>query len=369
MIFLSHSWTNKPIARQLVEALARESRPAWVDEQQLEAGAGLRAGLRDAIAKSDVYLYLVSKAANASPWVQDELQFAIGLEFEKKLKAIPVRLAGDDTPLPTLLAGRIFRSLDVAHGGGAARLANELREDASPVVPEGCRVSATVRLLPTGLSHTLDEARGVAHQAEVDALFLNEGYERLDALYWTLSEVKFPPAQGKPAELEYTASVVSEMHQQSRRVITELRELIRRYVGLRPDAPHAGYFGAGYLQAIRVFLHQLAWNCEYLTALRDSVPLPPGFVDRKYLVEPFEGHVCDFEDGTRDVGGVTVPPHGHPFADDTPPMPWGMSSPFADMLDGDVGKCLGHVIARRFLVGTLPSTEMLSPETLRYGLG
>jgi TIR domain len=207
MIFLSHSWTNKPIARQLVEALARESRPAWVDEQQLDPGAELRAGLRDAIAKSDVYLYLVSEAANDSKWVQDELRFALALEFEQKLKAIPVRLAGDDTPLPALLTGRLYSSLDVAQGGGAARLASELRDVASAVVPEGCQVSATIRLLSTGLSQTLEEARLVANDAQVDALFLNERYERLDALYWTLSEVQLPrSAKGEQAELEYVAT-------------------------------------------------------------------------------------------------------------------------------------------------------------------
>ena len=145
MIFLSHSWTNKPIARQLVEALAREHLPAWLDEQQLDAGAGLRAGLLDAIAKSDAYLYLVSKDANSSKWVHDELQFAIGLEFEKKLKAVPVRLVGDDTSLPPLLSGRVYHTLDVEKGGGAARLAHLLKDVASPEVPSGCRVSATVR--------------------------------------------------------------------------------------------------------------------------------------------------------------------------------------------------------------------------------
>ena len=93
MIFLSHSWQNKTAARKVVEALATERIPCWLDEQQLHEGAELRASLRSAIAQSDVYLYLVSKAANESKWVQDELQFALGLEHEGKLKIIPVRLA------------------------------------------------------------------------------------------------------------------------------------------------------------------------------------------------------------------------------------------------------------------------------------
>jgi len=66
MIFLSHSWTNKSAARKIVEALATEGLPCWLDEQQLEDGAELRASLRLAISQSDVYLYLVSNAANES---------------------------------------------------------------------------------------------------------------------------------------------------------------------------------------------------------------------------------------------------------------------------------------------------------------
>lgn len=88
MIFLSHSWQNKPAAHKVVEALATERLPCWLDEQQLDYGAEMRAALRSAIAQSDIYLYLVSDAANNSKWVRDELEYAVGLELEKKLKGI-----------------------------------------------------------------------------------------------------------------------------------------------------------------------------------------------------------------------------------------------------------------------------------------
>ena len=93
-MFLSHSWQNKPAAHKVVEALATERLPCWLDEQQLDYGAELRAALMSAIAKSDIYLYLVSDAANNSKWVRDELEYAVCLEFDKKLKIVPVRLAG-----------------------------------------------------------------------------------------------------------------------------------------------------------------------------------------------------------------------------------------------------------------------------------
>jgi hypothetical protein len=126
MIFLSHSRTTKQAARRLVEALALESMPAWIDEQQLDGGEGLRTTILEAIAKSDIYLYLVSAAANASPWVQEELKFALGLG-SAKLRMIPVQIAGDGTELPPLLRDRMYRSLEIAAGGAAPHLGTQMR--------------------------------------------------------------------------------------------------------------------------------------------------------------------------------------------------------------------------------------------------
>ena len=116
MVFLSHSSQNKQLARQLLEALASEGLPCWFDEQQLDAGATLRASLLSAIAESDIYIYLASGTANESKWVQDELRHAIGLEFKKMLEIVPVAVAEDDHILPGLLSGRVFEQVDGTKG-------------------------------------------------------------------------------------------------------------------------------------------------------------------------------------------------------------------------------------------------------------
>ena len=91
MIFLSHSWKNKPAARKLVEALAEQKVPCWLDEQQLDEGVELRASLRDAISQSDVYLYLISCSANQSEWVQGRAevrpQFGTGRKTSHRSRA------------------------------------------------------------------------------------------------------------------------------------------------------------------------------------------------------------------------------------------------------------------------------------------
>ena len=47
---------------------------------------------------------------------------------------------------------------------------------------------------------------------------------------------------------------------------------------------------------------------------------------------------------------------------------WGLTSPFADMIESEVGIAVGQLLALRFMNQTLTSTEIPSPESLRYGL-
>ena len=231
-------------------------------------------------------------------------------------------------------------------------------------------IGGVPRLESTGLVHTLDEARRAPEPDAVDALYLNDAYERIDSLYWSVSEVKLAKdAKGTSKELEYAARVLADMHARARSSITELKGLTVRYLGVAPGRTNRLYFEAGYLQAMRVILHHLSWLCEYLLAFGEGRVTDEVFVARAHLPEPFDGHVCDFGDGTTWLGGVRVPPHGHPFGPDRRPIAWGLSSPFSDMVEDEVGKAVGHVVAKRFLARTLPSTEMLDPEKLQYGLG
>ncbi len=187
MIFLSHSWTNKLEARKLVEVFARERLPCWLDEQQLDDGATLRTSLLTAIAQSDVFLYLVSSAANESKWVQEELKYALGLELDEKLCVVPVGLANSQDPLPALLHGRIYSTLD-PESGGATRLAQKLSEiEGCDHVANNCQLSTTVRIDGQRLIHTLAESRELlgSRLINVKMLLLNAGYEAVDSLYYS----------------------------------------------------------------------------------------------------------------------------------------------------------------------------------------
>ncbi len=369
MIFLTHSWKDKPAARKLVEALAFANIPCWLDEQQLDAGAELRALLRSAIAQSNVYLYLVSASANESKWAQDELAFALGLEIDGKLKIIPVRLAGNTDPLPSSLAGKIYRSLDPTTGG-VARLAQELMKvERVSSCPQAWRLSASVRMEGHRLVHTLLSARQLGYSPdEVDVMLLRSDYEILDGQYWSLCEVAFPSVNGLAADLGWAAGFVAQLHDTSRSIIRETRRLCRCFVSTS-QADNQAYFDAAYIRAIYVLLHRLQWNTKYLLSLRDKLSITDEFVSEKTLAMPFDGHSCDFAVDDKHIGSVIVPKHGHPWPAGTANLiPWGLTSPFADMLPDDVGVALGDYLARCFIAQTTPSVDVPNPDSIKYGL-
>lgn len=354
----------------MVEALASARIPCWLDEQQLDSGVALRAGLLSAIAQSDVYLYLVSEAANESKWVQDELQYALGRELEGTLKIVPIRLADGGDPLPILLSGRLYSSLE-SDAGGAARLAHNLAAVVGyDRIPQKCRLSATARLEANRLAHTLAQARGwvADDQHEIGVLLLNNDYETLDGLYWSVAQVRFP-AGGSPQDLTEANQFVTDLHDQSRGIITEARLICRRFVATESTGHSRTYYDAGHERTLRVLLHRLQWNVRYLQHIERGEALSDSFATERRLPEPFDGPRCDFVSGGTSIGSVIVPKYGHPWPETIERItPWGLTSPFADIPESEVGIAIGDLLALRFIAGSLSSTEMPSPDSLTYGL-
>ena len=371
MIFLSHSWQNKPQARKVVEALAIERIPCWLDEQQLDYGMPLRASIKTAISQSDIYLYLVSDAANSSDWIRDELEFALDLEHENALRIVPVRLPDTDSPLPPLLRGRVYATLDPAEGG-AARLAHDLTSiSGHEKIPDNCRLSVTARLTEYGLVHTLEQARYLAARTrvEVHVLLLNDAYNALDRLYWNVVEARFPLDSAPRKDWTSIEEIVSSIHSQSRSIIREAPLVCRRFFANTTGQLDQEYYDKGHQRILHMLLHRLQWNTEYLRHVRGDIPFDEKSVNTRSLPEEFFGHRCEFMIANEKLGTIKVPRHGHPGpSSQEKPIPWGLSSPFSDMLPSEIGIAVGDLLARRFLAQTLPSTEMPAPGLLKYGL-
>ena len=366
MVFLSHSWSDKPVARRLVESLAMEQVPCWLDEQQIDYGQKLRSAIMDAISKSDVFLYLVSKAANDSDWVQDELSFALSLEFESRLRIVPVRLKGNKDPMPNVLSGRLFASLDTLQHGGFRLLAHNLAEiEGHERIADNSRISATVRLEEHRIVHTLEEARGFGPECERHVLLIDGRYESLSDLYWEMSDVRFPPIDKRARESDEIVNTLARAHSQCRKIIKESKAVCRRFLATDSTNDICTYLDAGHERILHEMLHFLQWNTTYLRHLRGDIAFDESSVNNRYLREPFDGPKCDIISEKKNLGSVKIPEYARSGTSSLIGLP---DSPFGSILPWDVGKAVGHVLGRRFMAGSIRSTEMPHPKTITYGL-
>ena len=76
IVFLSHSHSDRPIARRVFRTLSAHGVRVWLDEQDLRFGSALTSTLRSQIEAADVVLVVASKSSATSKWVGLELEFA-----------------------------------------------------------------------------------------------------------------------------------------------------------------------------------------------------------------------------------------------------------------------------------------------------
>lgn len=370
MIFLSHSGQNKTTARRVVEALTRERLPCWYDEQQIVLGSELRASIRSAISRCDIYIYLVSHAANESRWVHEELQYALNLEFNDQLKIVPVLLDNNSDEMPELLSGRVYTTLD-SKLGGVAGLAHQLSKiDGCRNIRDDCYTSATVRLDRLRVEHTLKQAHECSDSSKVSVLLLDDQYRLLDHRYWEVAELDFPVMEADSREVALAASeTFADLHRQSRSIIGEAQVICCRALSIDCSEDERIYHEAACERILYVILHRLQWNTTYFHKIRDGNRLSEGFVALRRLPEPFDGDRFDFVvDGTK-LGSAKLPPHSHPrYPHVKKPIAWGLSHPFTTTFPSDVGIAVGDILARRFLARSIPSTKIPPSSSLKFGL-
>lgn len=109
-IFLSHSWVDKPVARNLSIKLAKRGIYCWLDEAEINIGDSLIEKIREAIDNVEYVGALISKASIKSEWVRKELDVAMNQEINgKRVKVLPILL--DDSELPGFLLGKLYADL------------------------------------------------------------------------------------------------------------------------------------------------------------------------------------------------------------------------------------------------------------------
>ena len=363
MIFISHSWNDKCASYRVIEALSKLGLHCWIDENQLVYGDQQQEVLASAIAQSELFLYLNSISANQSIPVQFELQRALDLEKTERLRVIPVRLPEQDVPLPPTLGTRQWATLD-PEAGGVALLAQNIYNLSKQKGHFQKQFTATVRMADRHVEHTLDPARIWSDKVAVRAILLSHSYESLERQYWKLSEVEFPPID-ESATSDFVRDTVTGFHRISKRIIAESQRICNRYCSVPDDL----YYTKGYGHALWVLLHRLSWNIDYFRHLLGELEFDEDKANSRILKEPFDGLRCEFDANGVYIGSARMPAYMEPVLESGGrPIPWGMVSPFSEVLPGDIGIIIGDLFARKFIAETCDCIRLPNPKSLRFGL-
>jgi hypothetical protein len=97
-VFISHSSSDKWIARQIAEHLQARDIDSFLDEKDIETGDGIDEAIQKHLAECDELLMLLSPAALDSAWVLMEIGGAKALG--KRLVPILVHVGANDLPDP-----------------------------------------------------------------------------------------------------------------------------------------------------------------------------------------------------------------------------------------------------------------------------
>ncbi|NQU26210.1 MAG: toll/interleukin-1 receptor domain-containing protein, partial [Candidatus Nealsonbacteria bacterium] len=91
--FLSHNSQDKPIVRQLADALVARGLRPWLDERELVPGRPWQEALEDIIQTTKTAVVMFGPAG-LGPWEEPEMRACLSEFVKRKLPVIPVLLPG-----------------------------------------------------------------------------------------------------------------------------------------------------------------------------------------------------------------------------------------------------------------------------------
>jgi hypothetical protein len=73
-VFISYAHEDRPIARQLSDMLQARGQRVFFDDQAIVSGVDFTNQTKEALAKADAIVVLLSRNSNRSKWVETELR-------------------------------------------------------------------------------------------------------------------------------------------------------------------------------------------------------------------------------------------------------------------------------------------------------
>ena len=149
--FISHSWHDKALARQIASILQRLGGRVWLDDAEIKLGDSLVEKIRAGIDSVDYVIALLSKNSVSSEWVSKELDVAMNQEIAgRRVKVLPILASKCD--LPGFLVGKLYA--DMSTPKALQNSLPMLLEESSPFLVETLHGSRLVTQPSSSISST-----------------------------------------------------------------------------------------------------------------------------------------------------------------------------------------------------------------------
>lgn len=127
VVFISHTGSDKPFARNLARELNKHGYETWFDEWEIKVGDSIIAGIEDGIRKSTWMVVVLSPDAIKSEWVMRELRSGLTRETKRgQVYILPI--LRKDVELPPFLADKAYADFRSSADQGMLRLLASLTQ-------------------------------------------------------------------------------------------------------------------------------------------------------------------------------------------------------------------------------------------------
>jgi hypothetical protein len=164
-VFVSHASTDKLFVDRLIADFVARAIPVWYDKLDLRIGESIPGSINAGLAESKYFAIVLSKAAVASKWVQEELNAALMTQVAKGGTFI-LPLLIEDCTVPPLLAHRKHADFRIDYASGLAELLSLWGKDV-----EACAEAGKTAVDPWPDVQISDEEFVYLHSKRFDKFF------------------------------------------------------------------------------------------------------------------------------------------------------------------------------------------------------
>jgi hypothetical protein len=215
--FLSFSFADQHLARQIANALMANGIDTWWADWELQAGDSLRQKIDGGLGTCTHFLVLLTPGSLVKPWVQQEMDAGLVRKIEGKARFIPLRAGLAPSELPPLLSGMLSPEIGTDFETSIRNLVNDIHA-----------VSRKPRLGPPPAHISLPQTGYSKTATAVARLFVEE-----------TEHGEFGQPQKEVSEL---AEAIGVSEEDITDAVYELRDLVKEWSGT--IVPKAELFAA-----------------------------------------------------------------------------------------------------------------------------